>query len=358
MSGSGGTDPVLIDTAERVLSSVCTHSALQEAEATGWAPAIWSAVADIGLPWISVPEPAGGVGGTLGDALAVVQVAGRHAAPIPLAETGLLGGWLLAGAGLEMGEGPISVVPGRPGDTLSLQGSRLSGLAQRVPWGDAVDRVVALVERDGQWLVAAVSPASVRVEPHRNLAGEPRPTLVLDDVEVLGLGPAPAGVDPEALLYRGALTRVALMAGALERMSEITVAYTGERRQFGRPVARFQAVQQHLVTGAQQSALVSMAAHVAGREAGRGTVHFEIAAAKLLADQAAGIATRAAHQAHGAMGMTQEYQLHHFSRRLWAWRNEYGNEIFWSRRLGQAAVAAGADSLYPLITGGSLVAAM
>ena len=148
------------------------------------------------------------------------------------------------------------------------------------------------------------------------------------------------------------------MAGALERMSEMTVAYTGERRQFGRPVSRFQAVQQHLVTGAQQSALVSMAAHVAGREAERGAASFEIAAAKLLADQAAGIATRAAHQAHGAMGMTQEYPLHQFSRRLWAWRNEYGNEIFWSTRLGQAAVAAGADALYPLITGGSLVAAL
>ena len=93
---------------------------------------------------------------------------------------------------------------------------------------------------------------------------------MFDDAEVAALGPAAAGVDPEALRYRGALTRVALMAGALERMSEMTVAYTGERRQFGRPVSRFQAVQQHLVTGAQQSALVSMAAHVAGREAERG----------------------------------------------------------------------------------------
>ena len=41
--------------------------------------------------------------------------------------------------------------------------------------------------------------------------------------------------------------------------------------------------------------------------------------------------------------MTQEYPLHQFSRRLWAWRNEYGNEIFWSTRLGRAAAAAGAD---------------
>jgi acyl-CoA dehydrogenase len=359
MTDTGATDPVLVETAERVLGSVCTHAALQDAETSGWAPAVWAAVADIGMPWIAVPEGVGGVGGTLGDALAVLHVAGRHAAPVPLAETSLLAGWLLAGAGLDVGHGPLAVVPGRRTDTLSLKGSRLSGTAGRVPWGQAVDRVVALVERDGSWLVVAVTPgAATTVEAHTNLAGEPRPTLSFHDAGVVALGPAPAGVDPEALRYRGALTRAALMAGALERMCEITVAYTGERRQFGRPVGRFQAVQQHLVTCAQQSAMVSMAAHVAGRQAAAGPARFEIAAAKLLADQAAGLATRAAHQAHGAMGMTQEYQLHHFSRRLWAWRDEYGNESYWSRRIGQAAVAAGADSLYPLVAGGSLVASM
>jgi acyl-CoA dehydrogenase len=146
-----------------------------------------------------------------------------------------------------------------------------------------------------------------------------------------------------------------LMAGALERMSQMTVEYTNERRQFGRPVAQFQAVQQHLVSGAQDGALVTMAAEVAAREADRGPAHFEIAAAKLLANQAAFTATRAAHQAHGAMGMTQENPLHHLSRRLWAWRSEYGDEHFWSTRLGGAVAAAGADLLYPAITGGSAV---
>jgi acyl-CoA dehydrogenase len=120
-------------------------------------------------------------------------------------------------------------------------------------------------------------------------------------------------------------------------------------------VAQFQAVQQHLVTGAQDAALVGMAAEVAARAAERGTATFEIAAAKVLAGQAAATATRAAHQAHGAMGMTQEYPLHHLSRRLWAWRREYGDDVWWSARLGRAAAGAGADLLYPAITSGSQV---
>ena len=50
--------------------------------------------------------------------------------------------------------------------------------------------------------------------------------------------------------------------------------------------------------------------------------------------------------------MTQEYRLHHLSRRLWAWRNEYGDEQHWASRLGGAVAADGAE-LYPLLAGGS-----
>ena len=342
------TDPLLLETAERVLSETCTHEAIQAAERGGWAPAIWGRVAEVGLPWIALEE-----GGSLEDALGVLRVAGRHAAPIPLAETGLLAGWLLAESGLPVGEAPLAVVPGRPEDTVRIVGDRLSGVAHRVPWARAAERVVALVETAGAWMVAAVRNADLAVEAHANLAGEPRDTVTFDGPAQVA--PASERVDPTALRYRGALTRIMLMAGALEQMSRVTIHYTNERVQFGRPVARFQAVQQHLVLGAQDAALVGIAADAAARAASRGLGRFEIAAAKLLANRAAQSATRAAHQAHGAMGMTQEYRLHHLSRRLWAWRSEYGDDLFWSATLGSAVARAGADRLYPAIAGGSAV---
>ncbi|MEL6985194.1 MAG: acyl-CoA dehydrogenase family protein, partial [Actinomycetota bacterium] len=157
----------------------------------------------------------------------------------------------------------------------------------------------------------------------------------------------------EQLELRGALSRVMLMAGALEAMSRLTVGYTGDRQQFGRPVGRFQAVAQHLVWGAQDAALVDMGARVAAaRASARGVLDasFEIAAARTVADECAGTATRGAHQAHGAMGMTQEYALHHLSRRLWSWRREWASPSLWAGRVGAAAESAGADGLYPLIT--------
>ena len=150
---------------------------------------------------------------------------------------------------------------------------------------------------------------------------------------------------------RGALTRIALMAGALDRLYEIAVRYASDRRQFGRPIASFQAVQQHLVTIAQQVALAGVAAEATVRCAGG----FEIAAGKLLANRAALSAGRSAHQVLGARGTTREHPLGQLTCRLWAWRSEYGDEHHWSTRLGTALASAGADSVYPAITGGSKV---
>lgn len=342
---------LLVSTADDLLADLCTHEAVQEAERTGWAPAAWQAVAEMGLPWIGVPEAAGGQGGTLPEALSVVRRAGYHGLPLPLAETGLLGGWLLASAGLEIPAGPVTVAS--PTTSLRYDGRTLSGTAARVPWARAAERVVVLLPADGRCVVASFDPADLHVDPLSNLAGEPRDTVRFTDVPVDVV--APTAVDAEQLRLRGALTRVALIAGALERVRDITVRYTGEREQFGKPLNRFQAVQEHLVHVAQQAALVGTAADVAGREAERGGGLVEIACAKSLAGEAVHVATAAAHQAHGAMGMTQEYALHQLTRRLWSWRREWGDAAFWQVALGRVAAARGADALYPLVTGGTSV---
>jgi acyl-CoA dehydrogenase len=321
------SDWLLIDGARRLFGETCTYEVVQAAEADGWSRSVWSAVAGAGYESLAeVP---------LADTLAVLTVAGEHAAPVPLAEA-VLAGWLVD----EPLTGPVSVAPA---SDLRLTDERVSGTAARVPWGHAVDRIVAVIE--GQAVVVAVASAT-RVERHVNLAGEPRDTLVFDHAEPQHAHPAGCEISE-----RGALTRAALMAGALTAMARLSVNYAGERRQFGRPIAAFQAVQHHLVDIAQEASLVNAAIDGAARV----PRPFEIAAAKALASRAALAATRAAHQVHGAMGMTQEYRLHHFSRRLWAWRNEYGDEQHWAARLGRAVAAGGADRLYPAVTGGSAV---
>ena len=324
------TDWLLLDSARRLLADACTYETVQAAEGTGWSEPVWAALERSGYTDMTSLEPE--------DAVGLLSLAGEHAAPVPLAEAALAG-WLLGAAP----DGRVSVAPS--GELRFDRGS-VSGAARRVPWGRAVERVVAII--DGEAVVLPTTGADI--ERQTNLAGEPRDDLTFhqarpDDVR-------PIDQDPSEL---GALSRAAMMSGALTAMARLTIAYAGERRQFGRPIAGFQAVQQHLVSIAQDVSLVAMAVDGAGRAVQRGRAGFEIAAAKVLASQAALSATRAAHQVHGAMGMTQEYRLHHFSRRLWAWRSEYGDEQHWSRKLGEAVAGVGADRLYPVITGGSAV---
>ena len=81
-----------------------------------------------------------------------------------------------------------------------------------------------------------------------------------------------------------------------------------------------------------------------------GDADFEIAAAKLRTNIAIGVGTAIAHQAHGAIGFTQEYPLHNFTRRLNRWRIESGNDRYWSEKLGAKVAMLGADGLWPEIT--------
>jgi acyl-CoA dehydrogenase len=347
---------MLVEVATGLFADLCAPSDVVAAEESGWSERLWSALAESGFPYVSVPEESGGSGGDVADACALLAVAGRFAAPVPLAEAGLLGGWALAAAGLPLPEGPLSVAVGRPGDRVELRGGpgawRLRARAERVPWGARSERVVLLAGSGGERYVVAAPVADVL--PGRNLAAEPRDTLVWDDLPLPddAVAAAPAGVDADALRLRGALGRAALISGALQRVSDLTVRYTGERHQFGRPVARFQAVQAHLVTIAEEAQLAGLATEVAARNARGEPQFFDVAAAKAVASEAATIAARASHQAHGAIGMTKEYELGQLSRRLWSWRDEFGSERYWSRELGRRLAGAGADELWPRISTG------
>ena len=162
-----------------------------------------------------------------------------------------------------------------------------------------------------------------------------------------------AGVDRAALYRRGALARAVLMAGAMERALDTAVTYAGERKQFGRPIGKFQAVQQNLAVMAGQVAAAGAAAD-AGVEAlsidDPAKQEFLIAIAKTRVGDAATLASEIAHQVHGAIGFTKEYSLQLSTRRLWSWRDEFGGEAEWAAKVGAYVCAGGADALWPTLT--------
>ncbi|OBB87746.1 acyl-CoA dehydrogenase family protein [Mycobacterium sp. 852002-30065_SCH5024008] len=330
-----------------------SHDA-DEAEATGWALQLWEALQQSGFSDVPIPEELGGAGGDVADAVQLLRAAGAHAAPVPLAEAGLVGGWLLSSAGLALPQGVRTVLP--PAATLRLDGDRLFGTVPAVPWGHRAEHLIGLV--DGVVVLApgpATQSGGPAVSRGVNLADEPRDTVVFEGVPVTARADAPDAVTEESLWERTALGHAALMAGAISAVAAMTLRYSSEREQFGRPIGRFQAVQAHLVTIHQQAAVVASALDGAVEAVGLGRGGFEIACAKMLANRAAQLVTAAAHQTHGAIGMTKEYPLHYLTRRLWAWRDEAGGHQRWADQLGAALVACGPDALYPAIQSGSEV---
>ena len=310
--------------------------------------ALWSQVQELGLPLLLVPEERGGVGARWDDALAVLHPAGRHAIGLPVAE-GMLAAHLAAGANLDIGEG---LAVAAPVQNVSIQksggGWQFTGTVPSVPWGRHAHALVTVVPFDNRPHVIVLHDKPTQVREGRNLAFEPRDDLHFESCTAQA---APSIAPAATQLYEHcALLRLAQIVGALEGALALSIDYARERKQFGRAIGQFQAVQQQLALFGAEAAAVSCATRAAFRAAAVGDAQFQIAAAKLRANMAIGMATATAHQVHAAIGFTWEHRLRRYTQRLMSWRSEFGNDRYWAERLGAAVAARGAECFWSDLT--------
>ena len=290
----------------------------------------WLAISDVALTGLLVAEEAGGFGGSWNDALIIFRLAGYHALALPVVEA------TIAATLANRVEGRGTIGGGAQG---TLEGDSFTGLITGLAWAEGADFAVVPAPGGGAMIVDL---SGQTLESGTNIAGEPRGRLTAKALPV-------RRIDAD-LFAIGALARVAQIAGALDAALALSVSYVNERQQFGRPLAKFQAVQQTLAGFACEAAATNCAAMGAVQAMGREDAGFEIAAAKLRANRAIGHGTAAAHQVHGAIGFTEEYPLHPLTRRLWAWRSEFGNDSHWSAILGSMIIDRGADQFWATMT--------
>ena len=350
---------MLLESMGRLFEDLCTKQVVDAAETGVFAADLWRAVSETGVPLAALPESAGGADADWADLYAALRVAGRFSAPIPLAET-MLAAWVASSAGLEIGDGPMTVGPVRASDKLTLtrdgNGWRLNGTASRLPYASFVERIVLIADGlDGEMAVSLEAAAAPTPTKGKNIANEARDTLVFDKFYVSTAAPLKAGVSRAALYRRGALARATMMSGALERAMDLAVTYAQERVQFGRPISKFQAVQQNLAVLSEQTAVAVAAANLGIEALSCGDEEreeFQIGIAKTRVGEAATLACELAHQVHGAIGFTKEYSLQLATRRLWSWREEFGSDPEWAAKVGAYFCGKGADNLWPILTGG------
>jgi acyl-CoA dehydrogenase len=346
------TDP-FADAIDRLLASACGPEVVSTAERE-WPSSLWGAVEASGIALVGVREERDGAGGGWPEMTAVIRTAARWAAPIPLAET-IVARHIADRAGLDLPAGAISLAAA---DDVALDArGRLTGSLRRVPWARQVAAILITVRRGDETVAARVDMPAARsgmsLEHGENLAREPRdsirfdalPVAVADAGEVTHTqhGNAVAGFAQ----LSGAMARSAQISGALERALELSAGHAGVREQFGRPIAKFQAVQDLIARLAGESAATRAAVDAAARTSADPRA---VAAAKVRASIAASEGARLAHQIHGAIGVTYEHQLHHFTARLWSWRDEFGTEATWARVLGARVSAEGGAGFWAWLT--------
>jgi len=346
---------IVLDQADRLFRGEATNERLAAADRGEWPAAIWNAVEQAGLPLAMVAEAHGGVGLTPKDALRVMRRAGYYTLPVPLAET-MIAAALWTQAGGDVPAGTLSLAPARAADSISIEpsagGYALQGCASRVPWGAESDNTLLYARsKDGTGHLVLLPRGTGATLQKRNVAFEPRATLVLTATVVSKSAVRTAPQLLADMLCFGALVRAQQMVGAMERCLDHAISYAMERKQFGRPIGKFQAVQQMLADAAGQYAAAAAAADLAGAAYDTEEFAFSVAIAKARTGEAAGRIAEVAHQVHGAMGFTQEHPLHFATRRLWSWRDEFGNDAYWQERIGRLVCSRGGDALWPMLVG-------
>ena len=323
------TDSVLYDSFERLLGDVSTPAAVRQTEADPSSPVIWQQLAESGFADVMVSEAADGAGVSLAGAFPLFLLCGRQALPAPLAHTMAVRA-ILKASGVNVPDGPITIA------TLPVNNSDGALECRCVPFGKVAQWVLVphggTADGSNDVLLAVAEAERTDTGVHGSLQAHFRWNRPFAEAQPIAAG-AP-------WLELAAAITAAQMAGAMDAVLNMTVRYAGERSQFGRPIGKFQAVQQQLAVLAELATASRISAETGCRDESPCAPNaLSAAVAKARASEAARAVVSIAHAVHAAMGVTAEYDLQLFTRRLIEWSNDYGSAGYWNRRVGDAVLS-------------------
>ncbi|MCR1781351.1 acyl-CoA/acyl-ACP dehydrogenase [Nocardioides carbamazepini] len=299
-------------------------------DGTAHTPGLWSRLAETGLVSALVAEEQGGAGLSPAHLSGVLHSLGRHAVPEPYLETAVLAATVLGAL-----PGPVAdtwLPRIAAGDAIVVV--RLGELTPLVPYAADADLLLDLAD-DGA--VRAFTADELEVTPVAALD----PLRPLARVVLAGAGTEVG--DDSAVVARTRTLALAgaacLLAGASQRLLDLTVEYVAVREQFGRPVGSFQAVKHKAADLAVMVDMATAAALSAFDAVDEPDGPRRAAAAKAYAGDAAARANVDALQLHGGIGFTWEYHLHIWLKRAMGLAASYGTTTALRRDLARELLA-------------------
>ncbi len=301
---------------------------------SGRSDALWGQLTEMGLTGMTAAEEHGGLGMDAVDFVLLARECGYVALPEPLVHTALIAVPLLQDLGGELASEWLPKIAA--GEARVIVGLEENQLVE-----DAHVADLLLLEKAGA--LYAVDPAAVTLRANESVD----PSRKLFAVEFDQSAAAKVSGDAaliEASLNRGALGAAAQALGLAQRMVDMSVQYTAERQQFGKPIGSFQAVKHHMSNVAVRleyaKAPVYRAAYALAN--GLNTTSLNVSQAKLAACEAANLAAKNCIQVHGAMGYTWEVDLHIYMKKAWALANSWGDTGFHKNRVADTIFVEGA----------------
>ncbi|MFP3918237.1 acyl-CoA dehydrogenase [Lysinibacillus telephonicus] len=337
---------MLIEVIDKIFKDCADKETVDLLEEGKWAENLWELLAENEMLNFALLEEHGGVGGDLDCIFNVYRLVGRYAVPIPFVEH-TLANFTLETSGLSPITERATILIDEE-QMLELQEDRLSGLLHNVPWARHMQQLVTAAKQQDDYYIVQIPLENAAITKQINLAAEPRDSITFNNAAVIQKIVVPYELI-QSLKKINTAANIAKMSGALEKANELTVQYSKERQQFGRPIHRFQLIQQHIAILAGETAITNTSVDNMISALAEGREEYEVALARLRIDDSSRIVATSAHQVHAAIGVTHEHNLHYYTRRLWSWREEGYTSYYWKKVLAQTLLQSEMD-LWEFIT--------
>jgi pimeloyl-CoA dehydrogenase small subunit len=340
------------------------------AEPDGWSRAMWAQYAELGLLGLPFAEEHGGFGGGGIEVMLVMEAFGRSLVLEPYLATVVLAGTALRLAGSAAQQAALLPAVAEGNRVLALAHSErqarydlsdvlttarpkaggwvLEGAKSNVAHGDGADTLILSARTAGErndetgitLFVVDAAAQGVARRSYTMRDGTRAAEIALSGVE-LGpdalLGEVGAGFPViERVVEAGIAATAAEAVGAMETMQAMTLEYLKTRQQFGRPIGQNQALQHRasemFMSLEQGRSLAMLAAMMVDEKDAAERAH-NIAMAKVGIGQAARFVSQNAVQLHGGIGMTEEYAVGHYFRRVMVIEHNFGDTAHHLSRL-------------------------